>query len=130
MKTIHPGGQPPPKGHYSPGVEHNGLIFVSGQLPMDLSTREPCTGSIEEQTELALRNVEAVLIAAGSDLSGVLQMTIYVSDMDLWGRVNDMYARVMGDHRPARAIVPVKDLHFGTQIEIQAIAAAGQNREP
>ena len=99
------------------------MIFVSGQLPMSLDTREPFTGDIGEQTELALRNVEAVLKAAGSDLKNVLQFTIYVSDMELWGAVNEMYARVMGDHRPARAIVPVKDLHFGTKIEIQAIAA-------
>ncbi len=123
MLNIQPDGQPQPKGHYSPGVEHNGLIFVSGQLPMSLDTREPFTGDIGEQTELALRNVEAVLQAAGSDLGHVLQMTIYVSDMELWGAVNAAYARVMGDHRPARAIVPVKDLHFGTKIEIQAIAA-------
>lgn len=89
---------------------------------MTLDTREPFTGDIGEQTELALRNVEAVLHAAGSDLKHVLQMTIYVSDMDLWDEVNRKYAEVMGDHRPARAIVPVKDLHFGTKIEIQAIA--------
>jgi len=123
MKKIQPENQPQPKGHYSPGVVHKGLVYVSGQLPMDLVTREPFTGSIEEQTELALRNVEAVLTAAGSDLNHVIQMTIYVSDMELWGRVNETYARVMGEHRPARAIVPVKELHFGTQIEIQAIAA-------
>jgi reactive intermediate/imine deaminase len=122
MRIIQPADQPTPKGHYSPGIEHNGLIYVSGQLPMSLDTREPFTGSIEEQTELALRNVEAVLHAAGSDLNQVLQMTIYVSDMELWGRVNETYARVMGDHRPARAMIPVKELHFGTQIEIQAIA--------
>jgi len=124
MRTIQPADQPQPKGHYSPGIEHNGLIFVSGQLPMTLDTREPFTGSIEEQTELALRNVEAVLHAAGSGLQHVLQFTIYVSDMELWGAVNAAYARVMGDHRPARAIVPVKALHFDTKIEIQAIAAA------
>ena len=123
MKTIQPSDQPIPKGHYSPGIEHNGLIYVSGQLPMTLDTREPSTGSVEEQTELALRNVEHVLKAAGSDLDHVIQMTIYVSDMELWGRVNERYARVMGDHRPARAMIPVKELHFGTQIEIQAIAA-------
>ena len=127
MKTIQPASQPQPKGHYSPGVEHNGLIYVSGQLPMTLDTREPFTGSIEEQTELALRNVEAVLHAAGSDLQHVVQFTIYVSDMELWEAVNAAYARVMGDHRPARAIVPVKDLHFGTKIEIQAIAAKKDN---
>lgn len=89
---------------------------------MDLVTREPFAGSIEEQTELALRNVEAVLHAAGSGLSRVLQFTIYISDIELWGAVNKKYAEIMGDHRPARAIVPVKDLHFGTKIEIQAIA--------
>jgi 2-iminobutanoate/2-iminopropanoate deaminase len=125
MRTIQPSGQPQPKGHYSPGIEHNGLIFVSGQLPMTLDTREPFTGPIDEQTELALRNVEAVLKEAGSGLGHVLQMTIYVSDMKLWGTVNEAYARVMGGHRPARAIVPVKDLHFGTKIEIQAVAAKG-----
>ena len=122
MKTIQPENQPTPKGHYSPGIEHHGLIYVSGQLPMDLVTREPFAGDIETQTELALRNVEAVLHAAGSDLTRVLQMTIYISDIEFWGKVNEAYARVMGDHRPTRAIVPVKDLHFGTQIEIQAIA--------
>jgi len=123
MNPIQPENQPQPKGHYSPGVVHNGLVYVSGQLPMDLETREPFTGSIEEQTELALSNVEAVLHAAGSDLQHVLQMTIYVSDIELWAKVNEHYALVMGEHRPARAIVPVKDLHFGTKIEIQAIAA-------
>ena len=123
MKTIQPPEQPQPKGHYSPGIEHNGLVYVSGQLPMTLDTREPFSGEIGEQTELALRNVEAVLKAAGSDLQHVVQMTIYVSDIELWGKVNEVYARVMGDHRPARAIVPVKNLHFDTKIEIQAIAA-------
>ena len=122
MTIIQPSDQPTPKGHYSPGIEHNGMIYVSGQLPMSLDTREPFAGDIETQTELALQNVEHVLKAAGSDLNHVLQMTIYVSDMELWGRVNEAYARVMGDHRPARAMIPVKDLHFGTQIEIQAIA--------
>ena len=123
MEYVQPQDQPTPKGHYSPGLVHNGLVYVSGQLPMDLKTREPFAGDIEEQTELALRNVEAVLKAAGSDLNNVLQMTIYVSDIELWGKVNEVYARVMGDHRPARAVIPVKDLHFDTKIEIAAIAA-------
>jgi 2-iminobutanoate/2-iminopropanoate deaminase len=122
MKTIQPPNQPTPKGHYSPGIEHHGIVYVSGQLPMDLETREPFAGDIETQTELALRNVEAVLKAAGSDLQHVLQFTIYVSDIELWGAVNKKYAEVLGDHRPARAVIPVKDLHFDTKIEIQAIA--------
>ena len=123
MKSVQPQDQPTPTGHYSPGIVHNGLVYVSGQLAMDLKTREPFAGDIETQTELALRNVEAVLKAAGSDLDHVLQMTVYISDIELWGKVNEVYARVMGDHRPARAVIPVKDLHFDTKIEIAAIAA-------
>jgi 2-iminobutanoate/2-iminopropanoate deaminase len=127
MKAVYFEGVPKPVGHYAPAIVHDGLVYVSGQLPMDLVTREPFTGAIEQQTELALRNVEAVLYEAGSDLDHVLQMTIYVSDMELWGKANEAYARVMGEHRPARAMIPVKDLHFGTQIEIQAIAAVRES---
>ncbi len=123
IKKIQPLGLPAPKGHYSSAVVHNGLIFVSGQLPRDAVSGTFETGAIERQTELALRNVEAILKEAGSDLNHVLQFTIYVSEMELWDKVNETYARILGEHKPARAIVPVKDLHFGTKIEIQAIAA-------
>ncbi|MBS1792304.1 MAG: RidA family protein [Acidobacteria bacterium] len=125
MKKIKLPNVPEPKGHYSPAVEHNGLIFVSGQIPVDPETGRVETGSIEAQTELALRNVERILTAAGSDLNHVLQMTIYISEMELWDEVNAVYKRILGDHKPARAIVPVKELHYGTKIEIQAIAAVG-----
>jgi 2-iminobutanoate/2-iminopropanoate deaminase len=123
MKKIQVEGTPIPKGHYSQAIIHDGLVYVSGQLPMDLVSGEPLLGEIEAQAEAALLNVEKVLQAAGSDLNSVVQMTIYISDMEYWGKVNEVYARVMGDHRPARAIVPVKELHFGLGIEIQAIAA-------
>lgn len=122
MNKINLPNKPEPKGHYSPAVEFNGLIFVSGQLPRDAETGEVETGAIELQTELALRNVEEILHAANSDLNHVLQFTIYVSEMELWDQVNEVYKRILGEHKPARAIVPVKDLHFGTKIEIQAIA--------
>ena len=123
MNKIQPTNIPVPKGHYSPAVEHNGLVFVSGQLPWNYATGEVETGAIELQTELALRNVENILHAANSDLNHVLSMTIYVSEMELWDKVNEVYSRILGEHKPSRAIVPVKDLHFGTKIEIQAIAA-------
>ena len=123
MKKVQIKNVPEPKGHYSPAVEHNGLIFVSGQLPRNAETGEVETGAIEAQTELALRNVEQILFEANSDLNHVLQFTIYVSEMELWDKVNETYARILGEHKPARAIVPVKDLHFETKIEIQAIAA-------
>jgi len=124
MEKIRVEGIPEPKGHYSPAVVHHGLIFVSGQLPWNYATGEIETGDIETQTELALLNVERILHAAGSDLRHVLQMTIYVSEMDDWDKVNEVYRRILGEHKPARAIVPVKTLHFGTRIEIQAIACA------
>jgi reactive intermediate/imine deaminase len=127
INKIQPENMPEPKGHYSPAIEYNGLVFVSGQLPIDHATGNAETGDIEVQAEIALRNVEAVLFAAGSDLRHVLQMTIYISEMELWDKVNAVYKRVLGDHRPARAIVPVKDLHFGTKIEIQAIAVKKVN---
>lgn len=123
MQSIVTGDAPNAAGHYSQAIVHNGLVYVAGQLPIDPKDRNKPVGSIEEQTEQTLRNVAAILEAAGSGLDRVLQMTIYVSDISLWGGVNTAYARVMGEHKPARAVVPVKDLHYGYQIEIQAIAA-------
>jgi len=120
---VHTEDAPAPAGHYSQAVVYNGLVFVSGQLAVDPRTGEKRLGSIEEQTEQVLRNVGAILKAAGSDLSRVLKMTVYISDIGLWGGVNETYARVMGEHRPARAVIPTKELHHGFLIEIDAIAA-------
>ena len=106
-----------------PGVIHNGLIYVAGQLPIDPMTGEKKLGSIEEQTEQVLANLRAIVESAGSSMSRVLKTTVYVSDIELWGRVNEIYARAFGEHRPARAVIPVKDLHYGFKIEIEAIAA-------
>jgi 2-iminobutanoate/2-iminopropanoate deaminase len=123
MEKILTPNAPQPAGHYSQAVVHNGLVYVAGQLAIDPATGERKTGSIEEQTEQTLRNVAAILEAAGSHLNQVLKMTVYITDIELWGRVNETYAKVFGDHRPARAVIPVKDLHYGFQIEIEAIAA-------
>jgi len=123
IKSVLTPNAPTPAGHYSQAVVHNGLVYVAGQLPIDPSTGEKKLGSIEEQAEQTLANVRTILQAAGSDLDRVLKMTIYISDISLWGKVNEVYARMLGDHRPARAVVPVKDLHYGFQIEIEAIAA-------
>jgi 2-iminobutanoate/2-iminopropanoate deaminase len=123
MRYVQSEGAPAPGGHYSHAVTHNGFVFVAGQLPVRPGDSEHRPGPIAEQTEQALRNVQAILESAGSGLDRVVQMTIYVSDIALWADVNAVYARFMGPHRPARAVVPVKELHFGYQIEIQAIAA-------
>jgi len=123
IKTVFSESAPKPGGHYSQAVVYNGLVFVAGQLAIDPVTGTRLTGSIEQQTEQCLKNISEILKAAGSDLSRVLRMTIYVSDIELWPAVNTVYSRVMGEHRPARAIVPVKELHYGFKIEIETIAA-------
>jgi 2-iminobutanoate/2-iminopropanoate deaminase len=114
---------PQPAGHYAQAIVHDGLVYVSGQLPVDPATGEKRLASIEEQAEQALKNVAAILQAAGSDLNHVLKTTVYVSDIGLWGRVNAVYAAFFGDHRPARAVVPTRELHYGFQVEIEAVAA-------
>jgi 2-iminobutanoate/2-iminopropanoate deaminase len=125
IKRVSTPDAPTPAGHYSQGIVHNGLVFVSGQLAIDPRTGERKLGSIEEQTEQALNNVHGILKAAGSDWDRVLKMNIYVSDINLWDAVNKVYIRVLGEHKPARAVVPVGTLHYGFLIEIEAVAAVG-----
>jgi len=123
MREITSSQAPQPAGHYSQAIEHQGIIYISGQLPIDPKRETKHIGTIEEQTEQALANLEAILKEANSGKNQVLKVTVYISDISLWNRVNAVYARFFGDHRPARAIVPTRELHFGFQIEIEAIAA-------
>jgi 2-iminobutanoate/2-iminopropanoate deaminase len=126
MQVILSPGAPEPAGHYSQAIVHGGLVYVSGQLPIVPRTGERRIGSIEEQTRQALENVAGILETAGSGLDRVVKTTVYVSDIALWDRVNAVYAEFFGQHRPARAVVPTRALHFGFQVEIEAIAAVEQ----
>ncbi len=126
MHSISTPEAPTPAGHYSQAIVHNGCVYVAGQLPIVPGQKEHRVGTIEEQTAQVFANIAAVLRAAGSDLSRMLQVTVYVSDMELWGRFNAAYASLMGDHRPARAVVPVNALHYGYHIEVQVIAALNE----
>ena len=126
IKRINTPNAPKPAGHYSQATVYNGLVFVAGQLSIDPATGAHKTGTIEEQTELALSNVLAILQAAGSDWSRVLKMTVYVADINLWDAVNKVYGRMLGEHRPARAVIPTGALHHGFLIEIDAVAATDQ----
>jgi 2-iminobutanoate/2-iminopropanoate deaminase len=122
MQSIETANAPRPAGHYSQAMVHNGFVFVAGQLPIVPGQTEHKPGSVVQQAEQTLRNIEAILKAAGSGLDKVVSMTIYVSDIDYWGDVNTVYTRVMGSHKPARAVVPVKELHYGYALEIQCVA--------
>lgn len=122
IQYIQPDTMPVPKGHYTPGIIHHGIVYVAGQLPFDHQGQLQL-GSIEEQTTLCMQNMEQILLAAGSNLHHVLKVNIYVSDLELWPRINAAYAQIMGDHKPARAIIPCNTLHYGSLIEIDCIAA-------
>jgi 2-iminobutanoate/2-iminopropanoate deaminase len=123
MQKINTPNAPTPGGHYSQATVHNGLVFVAGQLPIKPGAMEHVVGTIEEQAEQCLNNLREILLAAGSDMNHLLKVTIYISDIGLWGKVNEVYTRALGEHKPARAIVPCHLLHYGYQIEIEAIAA-------
>ena len=126
IKRINTPNAPTPAGHYSQATVYNGLVFVAGQLAIDPATGAHKIATIEEQTEQALNNVHAILQAAGSDWSRVLKMTVYVADINLWDAVNKTYARILGEHKPARAVIPTAALHHGFLIEIDAVAVTDQ----
>ena len=123
VKVIFTENAPRPAGHYSQAIVHNDTVYVCGQLPINPESGEKITGSIEEQAEQVLKNLAGILQAAGSDLNHVLKTTVYLADMSLWERMNAVYARFFGEHRPARTMAPAPNLHFGFQVEIDAIAA-------
>lgn len=123
IRVIETPAAPLPAGHYSQATVHDGVVYVAGQLPIDPATGAKVLGSVEEQTDRTLLNVKAILEAAGTDLGHVLKVTVYISDIAQWGAVNAVYAKFFGAWKPARAVVPTKELHHGFLIEIDAVAA-------
>lgn len=122
MQEIYLPGKPKPKGHYAPAVIHGDTVYVSGQLPLD-ENGEAQPGTIEEQTALCLKNMETVLRASGTDMNHILKVGVFIADIGNWARFNETYAKIMGEHRPARVVVPCGVLNRGCEIEIDCIAA-------
>jgi 2-iminobutanoate/2-iminopropanoate deaminase len=122
IELIQAPGTKPPRGHYSQAIVANGMVFLAGLVPVDLETGEPKVGTIEEQTERVLRNAERILQAAGSSLGHLVQVTVFLTRIDDWDRVNRTYGQILGEHRPSRTVVPVAPLHLGAGIEIQCVA--------
>ncbi len=114
---------PSPNGHYSQAIEHNGLVYVSGILAITPGKKEIVRGSIGDEAKQIFENFAAIIEAAETVKEKTLKVTVYLSDMSLWGEVNDIYSNFFGEHRPARAIVPIKKLHFDLNMEIEAIVA-------
>src|SRR3954468_9014410 len=111
-----------PGGHYSHAVTANGFVFVSGQLPIAPDGRKLNEAPFEQQARQVLDNVAAALEAAGSSVSRLVQVRVYVTDIGSWPAFNTLYAEWAGAARPARAVVPVPQLHYGFQIEVEAMA--------
>lgn len=128
MELITSQKLPAPGGHYSQGVVTSGLLFVSGQLPFN-----PATGTFAEGVDAqflqAMANVEAVLLAAHASLANLVNVQIFITDVEQWPIVNAHYARIMGAHRPARAIIPCGQLHYGALVEITAVAELSQLKQ-
>ena len=114
------------KGHYAPGMIAGGLLFVSGQLSLDLDTRKPAEGGVREHMAQALANLDRVLKSAGLDRNSVAQCRVYIADVSYWDAINEVYAGFFGDHKPARIVGPVPALHFGCLVEIEAVAELPQ----
>lgn len=123
MNTVLTQEAPVPAGHYSQAIIHHGVVYIAGQLPIKPGQKEHVVGSIEEQTRQTLANLDAILRAAGSNRDKVIRVTVYISDVKHWGQVNAIYAEFFGEHRPARTVVPVGPLHYGYDLELDAIAA-------
>ena len=122
MEIINGDGVPKSNGHYSMGIQHNGCLYIAGQLPIQGENKE-IPKSIEAQTLLVLEKVEQIVIAAKSSKEDIIQLRVYITDVELWGKVNEVFASFFGDHKPVRAIVPVPALHYGCMIEVEGIAA-------
>jgi 2-iminobutanoate/2-iminopropanoate deaminase len=112
-------------GPYSQAVAVDGWVYCSGQIPLDPSTGELVEGDIAAQTDLVLKNLAAVLEAAGGSLSDIVKTTVFLSDMGNFVGMNEVYARHFGDHRPARAAVAVRTLPKNVDVEIDAVARIG-----
>ena len=109
-------------GPYSQGIKANGFVFCSGQIPYDRENNEMVSGSITDQTKQSLKNIKAVLEAAGSSMDKVVKVSVFLKDMDDFSEMNSEYAKWFGDSPPARAAVQVARLPKDVDIEIEAIA--------
>lgn len=109
-------------GPYSQAIKTNGMVFCSGQIPIDPATGEFISQDVAEQTEQVLKNLEAVLEAAGTSIANVVKTTVFLADMNDFAAMNDVYARIFDENKPARATVQAARLPRDARVEIECIA--------
>jgi 2-iminobutanoate/2-iminopropanoate deaminase len=122
LKYVQTDNAPAAIGPYSQAIVTDGWVFCSGQIPLDPTSGEMLTGSVAEQTELVLSNLRSVLEAAGSSFDQVVKTTVFLSDMNTFAEMNEVYARHFGKHRPARAAVQAGALPKFCDVEIECVA--------
>ncbi len=122
LQLVTASGLPAPGGHYSHAVVVGGLAFISGLLPVDSAGKALADEPFEVQVAQVFANLAEVLTSCGSRRSQLVQVRVYLTDVNLWGPFNALYATWLGEHRPARCIVPVPALHFGVALEVEAVA--------
>jgi len=123
IRTLQTDKAPAAIGPYSQATVANGLLFTAGQIALDPVTTQVVDGDIVAQTEQVFQNLGAVLANAGATWADVVKTTVFLTDMHDFPRMNEVYARVMGDARPARSTVQVSGLPRGVLVEIELIAA-------
>ncbi|HUJ00628.1 MAG TPA: RidA family protein [Usitatibacter sp.] len=123
MRFVSTPSAPGPRGHYSQATVHAGLVYVAGQLPIVPREPDRRLEGFEAQARQVIDNVVAILEAAGSGPESVLRASVYIADVAHWPAFDAIYAQRFGDHRPARTVVPVAQLHHGFLVEMDAIAA-------
>lgn len=125
LEKVQTGGAPAAIGPYSQAIAHGGLVFTAGQIPLDPASMQLVEGDVAAQTERVMQNLSAVLEAAGASLQSVIKTTVFLSDMDDFGAMNEVYGRWFGEHAPARSTVQVARLPRDARVEIECIAVAG-----
>lgn len=121
MKIIHSDRLSTPGGHYSPAIISGNSLYISGQLPISLTSPRP-QGELAEQAQTVFNNIDILLDTAGINKRHLVNVQVYLSDVALWPEFNRLYAQWIGDHRPARTVVPCSALHYGALLEMSAIA--------
>jgi 2-iminobutanoate/2-iminopropanoate deaminase len=122
-ETVSAMGAPEPGGHYSHAVKSNGLVFISGQVPIDPATGQLVEGDPPAQATRCLENLAVVAAAAGAELTDAVRMTVYVTDMGAFKAVNEAYSKFFPQDPPARVTIGVAALPAGADVEIDAVLA-------
>ncbi|CAN5332117.1 RidA family protein [soil metagenome] len=125
LNPVHTDQAPAAIGPYSQAIVHGGLVFTAGQIALEPETGEMSLGDVAAQTERVMRNLSAVLEAAGSSLQRVVKTTVFLRDMNDFAAMNEVYGRFFGEHRPARSAVQAARLPRDAEVEIEAVGVVG-----